>query len=267
MTKDRGAAQLPDGFQVPKGATLVGPVIPDLVNATSQAGASGAPHHAWTATLKIDGHARSVYDALAGHARRAGFTDVPDPAHACESVPDVEVGRSGPAGNGLNVLTCSAYSPEGAYADESARRLELVVASCAPCRPEIGFAQIHYNSGSGARHGPAVTELPVPKQDPSLQGYPEWTKFSGTRVLMDERYPGSGCDVSQLVVLAVDDPDRTWRSVLQQLPGVRIVVSATTGGRRFRQALASDGPSQELVSLADPYRDAPAVFTMSHCEG
>ena len=266
-TQNRDVARLPDGFQIPKGAALVGPVMPELVGVTSQAGARVAPHHAWTAALEIDGRARGVYDALVGQARRAGFTDIPDAAHACVSVPDVDVGRSRPAGNGLNVLTCSAYSPDAGASTDGSRRLELVVASCKRCRPKVDVAQIHYSSGSGARRGPAVTELPVPEQDPSSQGYPDWTKFPGTRVLMNERYAARGCEASQLVVLAVDDADRTWRSVLQQLPGVQIVAAATTGGRRFRQALASDGPSQELVSLADTYRGAPAGFTMSHCEG
>ena len=256
-------ARLPDGFHAPEGTTRVGPVMPELVR-----GVTVARHRAWTAILKVHGEARGVYDALARQANHAGFAGVASASDACASEPDVDVGASGPAGNGLRVLTCSAESPIPAVAKASgSRHLELVVASCRDCRPEIKFVLIHYDAGSSSEPPSEIVQGPVPTRDPSIPGYPEWTRFSGTRVLMNERYAGKGCEVSQVVALAVDDASRTWRSVLHQLPGVRIVASTTRGGRRFRQAIAADGPSYERISLADAYRGEPAVFTMLHCEG
>lgn len=254
--------RLPDGFHAPEGTTRVGPVMPELLSAGTVAG-----HRAWTAILKVHGDARRVYDAFARQANHAGFGEVPPAANACALVPDVDVGSSGPAGNGLQVLTCSAESPTPDIAEASgARRLELVVASCTDCRPEINFVQVHYDAGSRSKPTSKIVLAPVPAQDPSLQGYPEWTGFSETRVLMNERYAGKGCEASQLVALALDDANRTWRTVLHQLPGVRVVASTIRGGRRFRQAIASDGPSQVIVSLADADRRELAVFTMSDCE-
>ena len=255
---------LRDGFHVPAGARLVGPVMPDLTSFVFHFEASGqAPRSAWVANFAVHGKARSVYRDLAAQARRAGFASVDPAPSACRETPDagaVDVGGQ----SAHQVVVCSGHGGDAAY--PGGRNLEIEVARCSRCNPTVGLARVVYDEGSGTGPGLRVVPLHVAQVNPLPARQNHWADVAGTRVMVNSWF--YACQLAQLAVLSVTgDPDQVWQEALDRaLPIVRAVRS-TIRGHRIRQAFAADGSDQQSITMDEGAEGSEPTLSSWYCEG
>lgn len=253
--------RLGDGFHVPDGSRLVGRVEPDLASFLPGL-STGAPRRGWAATLAVDGSATSVYRDLAAQASQAGFRNVVPPALACGVYHEPGAdGTEQPSGH--RGRSCASRGGS----QQLGRSVEIMVARCARCAPEVGIGRIVYEGAAGTGRAMHVEPLPVTQLHPSPELENDWSALPGTRVLESAWY-FYGCERTRLAVLAVTgDPDAVWQRVLDRVVNPVGGVTTTLGGRRIRFAVASDGPYQQNITMVEGPSGAGSTLTSWFCEG
>lgn len=196
-------------------------------------------------------------------ARRAGFANVDPAQSACSETRD-----AGPFGVGgqraQHAVVCSGRGGDSAYL--VGRNLEIEVARCSRCSPEVGLARVAYDEGSGTGRGLRVVPLHVARVNPRPERQNHWADVAGTRVLVNSWF--YVCQRTQLAVLSVTgDPDKVWQEALDRALPLDGGVRLTAGGHRIRQAIAADGSDQQSITMDEGAAGSKPTLSSWYCEG
>jgi hypothetical protein len=162
-TAGGASTALADGFRVPRGARLVGGVVPEMVYPTA---ASGLSSPGWSATMWLDTDAVSAYNRMAAQAASHDMAVVPDPALTPQGSGCAAKPAPRDAGNHLTEVSsvqCAA-SFQGGGLD-----VGVQVLVCEQCSPPIASLRMTARETGAARPDGAPSTRPLPDDTPTAK--------------------------------------------------------------------------------------------------